>query len=240
MKKITMPILVLIFMLVIALPAQAAIIIGGGYSTLDQGSVVTITPSMYQTSNVNTSTSIVSSTEESSVVSLSGLIPTESTPVSTTTINPDDLLFQAPPANEKLVMPLLVPATSLTASEQEMVNDINTERESAGLQPLKVDFRLVELARWKAEEMYENHYFDHVSPNVGYTAALLTEVGLPANTYWSENIAGNDSVSGAMSAFMFSYGHRLNILDPNINSVGVGVIEGITPYNLYVQEFAKE
>jgi len=65
--------------------------------------------------------------------------------------------------------------------------------------------------------------------------------GLGLNVgYWSENIAGNNSVDGAMAAFMGSIGHRINLLDPRVNYVGVGILEGVTPYNLYVQEFVQE
>jgi uncharacterized protein YkwD len=44
----------------------------------------------------------------------------------------------------------------------------------------------------------------------------------------------------AMAALLESIGHRVNILDPNVNYVGVATFEGISPYNLYVQEFAHE
>lgn len=231
-------------------PTQAAVNIAPNQLS---GSVVQIKPYMIHTqasatiSSVTTQAPTQVSTEPpsnsqqaSSVVSLRGLIPTRSVTVpAPATGNPDDVLFQAPPANEKLVMPQLVPATALTDSEQEMVNEINQERAKAGLPPVKVDLRLVAAARFKAEDMYLNHYFDHVSPNIGYTGSILPKLGLNVG-YWSENIAGNDSVEGAMSAFMFSYGHRINILDPHVNCVGVGIIEGITPYNLYVQEFVHE
>ena len=230
-----------------AVPAEAAILIGPPLEL--QGSVVQIQPYMIHTQTPSmiprvptvppiTGGSVTSSPEAqgSSVVSLRGLIPPASVVLpGSVSANPDDVGFYNPPANETAVMPQVPAATTLTASEQEMVDDINQERTAAGVAPLRVDLRLVTAARTKAEDMDLNHYFSHVSPNFGYTGSLLPGVG-----YWSENIAGNDSVEGAMAAFMFSLGHRLNILDPNVNAVGVGILEGITPYNLYVQEFVHE
>jgi uncharacterized protein YkwD len=120
-----------------------------------------------------------------------------------------------------------------------MINMINQERSKNGLQALKVDFRLVAAARIKAQDMKDNKYFSHVSPTFGYTASLFPQMGLNVN-YWSENIAGNSSVSGAMAALMSSPGHRTNILDPNINYVGVGIVYNSVFGNLYVQDFTRE
>jgi uncharacterized protein YkwD len=128
---------------------------------------------------------------------------------------------------------------SLTSDEQSMINMINQERSKNGLPALKVDFRLVAAARIKAQDMKDNKYFSHVSPTIGYTAALFPQMGLNVN-YWSENIASNKSVSGAMNAFMLSIGHRNNILDTHINCVGVGIVYNSVFGNLYVQEFTHE
>ena len=222
-------------------PTQAAINIA---PTTLSGSVVRIQSNMIKSPNVSTQVPQVITTQPpsqhaSSVVSLRGLIPQPVAVPASLTNSPDDVLFQNPPANEKIEMPQVLSAASISDSEQQMVDEINQERAKAGLLPVKVDLRLVTAARIKAKDMYLNHYFSHISPNFGYTGSLLPGLGLNVN-YWSENIAGNNSVDGAMSAFMFSYGHRINILDHHVNYVGVGTIEGITPYNLYVQEFVHE
>ncbi|SPF47251.1 conserved exported hypothetical protein [Candidatus Desulfosporosinus infrequens] len=237
---------------VLAAPAQAGVNIAPSQLS---GSVVKIQPSMIHTPTQRSSVVSISTSQWNSVVSvpttaptlaqgsnevsLKGIIPPQAVSVPAATPNPDDIGVYSSPVNQKIVMPQIPAATDLTASEQQMVDEINQARAAAGVDPVKVDLRLVTAARIKAEDLYLNHYFSHVSPNFGYTASLLPGLGLNVG-YWSENVGGNDSVGGAMAAFMSSIGHRVNILDPNVNYVGVGVLEGISPYNLYVQEFVHE
>jgi uncharacterized protein YkwD len=179
-----------------------------------------------------------SAAQGSSEVSLRGLIHSQPVAVPVAATNADPNVTNAS-TTVAPIMPRVPAATSLTDIEQQMVDEINQERAAAGVAPVKVDLRLVTAARIKAEDLNLNHYFSHVSPNFGYTASLLPGLGLNTN-YWSENVAGNNSVDGAMAALMESIGHRVNILDPNVNYVGVAALEGISPYNLYVQEFAHE
>ena len=120
-----------------------------------------------------------------------------------------------------------------------MVDMINQERTAAGVSPLKVDLRLASVAQAKANDLKANNYFAHISPVYGSPWAMMQQVGL--NVQWAgENIAGNDSVGGAMAAFMQDPGHRANILDPRFTHVGVGIAYGSAYGNLYVQEFLQE
>jgi uncharacterized protein YkwD len=208
------------------------------------GSVVRIQSSMIRTQGATAPTTQGSSVvsipaQGSSEISLKGLIHSQPVAVPIATANPDEIGVVNAPMNVAAVMPQVPAATALTDSEQQMVDEINQARAAAGVAPVKVDLRLVTAARIKAEDLYQNHYFSHVSPNFGYTASLLPGLGMNVN-YWSENVAGNSSVDGAMAALMESIGHRVNILDPNVDYVGVAALEGISPYNLYVQEFAHE
>ncbi|MDR3270882.1 MAG: CAP domain-containing protein, partial [Peptococcaceae bacterium] len=51
------------------------------------------------------------------------------------------------------------PALSgITADEQIILDLVNKERSAAGLQPLKMDLRLIAVARDKAADMKANHY----------------------------------------------------------------------------------
>lgn len=246
----------------LAIPVQAAIKIGG--PTINQSpSVVTINtnqnlsttvpvtspssapvtqPASTSTQNPVTSTPVTNTPSTgSSVVSLKGLINTANTantavPITTTPANSPTVTTTS---STTTTSGTIVIPTTLTSDEQSMINMINQERSKNGLQALKIDFRLVAAARIKAQDMKDNKYFSHVSPTFGYTASLYPQMGLKVN-YWSENIAGNKSVSGAMTAFMASPGHRTNILDPNINCVGVGIVYNSVFGNLYVQNFTRE
>jgi len=212
------------------------------------GSVVQIQSSMIHAQGATAPTSQGSSvvsvsvpavTQSSSEVSLKGIVQAQPVGVFVATTNPVATSVVNASTTVKPIMPQVSAATALTDSEQQMVDEINQARVVAGVAPVMVDLRLVTAARIKAEDLYLNNYFSHVSPNFGYTASLLPGLGLIVN-YWSENVAGNLSVDAADAALMESIGHRVNILDPNVNYVGVAALEGISPYNLYVQEFAHE
>src|SRR5690606_41236701 len=56
---------------------------------------------------------------------------------------------------------------SLSQFEQEVVTLTNNERAKHGLQPLKVDLKLSEVARTKSSDMKSNGYFSHTSPTYG-------------------------------------------------------------------------
>ncbi len=128
------------------------------------------------------------------------------------------------------------PTPGLTADEQKMVNLINQERAKAGLAPLTVDLRLVELARMKSQDMITNNYFSHTSPTYGDPFQMMTKAGVSYRTA-GENLAGARTVDQAHSALMNSAGHRQNILNPNYNKVGVGIATGGPYGSMYTQLF---
>ncbi|MDR3542004.1 MAG: CAP domain-containing protein [Desulfosporosinus sp.] len=153
-----------------------------------------------------------------------------STPSSTTT---------TPSSTTTPTLPVIPTVTALTADEQLMVDMINQERVAAGVNPVTVDLRLASVGRAKANDLKANNYFDHTSPTYGSPWAMMQQVGLTVG--WAgENIAGNDSVAGAMAALMLDPGHRANILDPRFTNVGVGIAYGSAYGDLYVQEFLQE
>lgn len=122
------------------------------------------------------------------------------------------------------------PSTNLSQLEQQMLNMINQERRANGLQPLRMDSRLVNLARKKSQDMIDNNYFSHNSPTYGSPFKMLNDAGVNYNTA-GENLAGNSSVSGAHRALMNSSGHRRNILSSKFTRVGIGIKKG-GPYGM--------
>ncbi|OPX83602.1 MAG: Cysteine-rich secretory protein family protein [Pelotomaculum sp. PtaB.Bin104] len=128
------------------------------------------------------------------------------------------------------------PTTGLTAEEQQMVDLVNQERVKAGLQKLEVDLRLVKVARMKSQDMIDNNYFSHQSPTYGSPFDMMKSQGI-TYSYAGENLAGNQSVQAAHTALMNSSGHRANILNPNFNRLGIGIVQG-GPYGMmFTQEF---
>jgi len=109
--------------------------------------------------------------------------------------------------------------------ETELLALMNLERKRAGVPPLTVDPRLVEVARAHSREMLALGYFEHVSPVAGAPEMRLKTAGIYANRS-GENIAYAPSVTDAHAGLMSSDSHRRNILDPLFTRVGIGTITG--------------
>ncbi|NLT94162.1 MAG: hypothetical protein GXW85_01280 [Clostridia bacterium] len=122
--------------------------------------------------------------------------------------------------------------------EQKMLEMINEERSEVGLAPLKMDNKLVQLARLKSQDMIEKNYFSHTSPTYGDPFQMMKDFGVE---YWmaGENLAGNPSLTGAHESLMNSPGHRANILKPEFTHVGIGIVKGGRYGMMFTQMFIK-
>ncbi|WP_231133389.1 CAP domain-containing protein [Capillibacterium thermochitinicola] len=120
--------------------------------------------------------------------------------------------------------------------EQKMVSLVNQERIKAGLQELKVDNTLVQLARMKSQDMIDKNYFGHTSPTYGSPFDMMKNAGVKYYTA-GENLAGAGSVESAHASLMASPGHRANILNSRFNHFGVGIAVGGPYGNMFTQLF---
>lgn len=128
------------------------------------------------------------------------------------------------------------PLISYTAEEQEFINLINNEREKNNLPLLEIDEDLQNVARLKAEDLVKNNYFSHTSPTFGTLYEMLDDNGIKYKTA-SENIAGNSSICGAVTALMNSEAHKKNILSNEFNYTGISVVNSPTYGKILVQLF---
>lgn len=124
----------------------------------------------------------------------------------------------------------------LTPNEQEMIRLVNAERSKRGLDPLKADLELSNVARDKSQDMIDNNYFSHYSPTYGSPFEMLKNFGIKY-IYAGENIAGNATVEDAHTSLMNSEGHKKNILNPNFTHIGIGVKEGSKYGKIFTQMF---
>ena len=126
---------------------------------------------------------------------------------------------------------------SATASSnaQQMLNMINEERQANGLASLQWNADLAEVAQAKAQDMLDNNYFSHTSPTYGSAFEMMRDYGI-SYRYAAENIAKNSSVEKAHVALMNSEGHRNNILNSNLTSIGIGIVKSSAGY-IIVQMF---
>jgi uncharacterized YkwD family protein len=124
----------------------------------------------------------------------------------------------------------------MTAEETQLLDLVNKERTSRGLNALTADMRLVKAARMKSMDMIKNNYFGHTSPTYGSPFDLIKSQGVTYHTA-GENLAGAATVDRAHTLLMNSTGHRANILNASYTNIGIGIIHG-GPYGLMItQEF---
>lgn len=124
----------------------------------------------------------------------------------------------------------------LTADEQQMLGLVNKERTSRGVQALRPNLELTEVARVKARDMIEKGYFSHTSPTYGSPFDMMRQFGIRFG--WAgENLAGAPTVSMAHKNLMNSPGHRRNILNEHFDEVGIGIINGGPYGKVFVQMF---
>lgn len=107
------------------------------------------------------------------------------------------------------------PASALSSSESEFVSRHNSIRAANGRGSLAVYSDLVEVARRHSARMAAAEDIWH-NPNLTSEVKNWRIVG--------ENVGMGPSVSDLMDAFMNSPTHRANILDPDYNQFGIGVV----------------
>ena len=105
-----------------------------------------------------------------------------------------------------------------------------------GLSALVIDKDLQKVAKIKAEDMVKNNYFSHTSSVYGTPFEMMKSYGISYKTA-GENISGNTTNKGAVSAWMASSGHKENILNNAYNYTGIGVVKSEKYGKVYVQLF---
>ncbi|HPQ68465.1 MAG TPA: CAP domain-containing protein [bacterium] len=110
------------------------------------------------------------------------------------------------------------PATARTL----VFNQINRERQALGLAPLVRDKALEKVAQGHADEMKELGYAAHRSPTTGMVVDRVNAAGIKWQRV-TENVALNQSALAGHASLMESPAHRLNVTDPQVDRLGVGV-----------------
>jgi uncharacterized YkwD family protein/spore coat assembly protein SafA len=112
--------------------------------------------------------------------------------------------------------------SSVVSYEREVIELVNEERSLRGLFPLKEDWQLSRVARYKSEDMRKNNYFSHTSPTYGSPFEMIKSFGISYRSA-GENIAkGQPTPTAVVNAWMNSSGHRANILSKSFTHIGVG------------------
>ncbi len=163
---------------------------GNLFSTPDSSTDTTETPS----TDTDTSTPTTDTTESTETTT-----PSTSTDTDTTSTTP---------------------ATSDASYAEQVVQLVNEERTSRGLQALTMDSTVQAAAQIRAEEQAQS--FSHTRPNGTSCFTALDEQGVSYRSA-GENIAyGQQTPEEVMTAWMNSAGHRANILNEGFTTIGVG------------------
>ena len=133
---------------------------------------------------------------------------------------------------------------TLSAAESAMVAALNQDRSALGLVPVRVDTRLMAIARARSDDMVAKHYFSHTQPDGRNVFDILTAQHI---TWFNagEIIAWNNypmdsTVSAANRQWMGSPGHKAIIISTDYNYVGVGLaIDSSTGKKIWTAVYLK-
>lgn len=111
-------------------------------------------------------------------------------------------------------------------SSQNVTSDINRARTDNNVQPLQENSILNEAARLKANDMLQNDYWAHNSPDGVQPWRWFQEAGY-AYQHAGENLAKDFRSSGSVTdAWLHSSSHRENMLAKKYTEVGIAVVNG--------------
>ncbi len=121
--------------------------------------------------------------------------------------------------------------------EQEVVRLVNAERAKHGLQPLRENWELSRVARFKSADMRDKNYFSHTSPTYGSPHQMIRDFGIQYRASGENIAAGQTTAQAVFNSWMNSSGHRQNILSPTYTEIGVGYAEGGSYRHYWTQMF---
>nr|WP_106785019.1 CAP domain-containing protein [Lysinibacillus timonensis] len=152
-----------------------------------------------------------------------------------------NILDANPLPNHNLIYPgqkIKIPnIDNIKAIENEVIALTNQERAKNGLPPLKQNWELSRVARYKSQDMSDLNYFSHTSPTYGTPFKMIENFGISSSAA-AENIAkGQRTAAEVVKSWMNSSGHRANILNGTYTEIGVGYdADG----NYWTQMFIKK
>ncbi|WP_300058969.1 CAP domain-containing protein [uncultured Roseobacter sp.] len=121
--------------------------------------------------------------------------------------------------------------------ERQMLDLINEERTSRGLDPVELELRLNDSSEDHSQWMLEEDRFSHTGEGGSSAGERMRDANFDfdGNWTWGENIAYQsergapglaDDVEDLHDSLMNSPGHRANILNPDFEVVGLGIEVG--------------
>lgn len=114
--------------------------------------------------------------------------------------------------------------TSVTRAERELFASVNQARQAQGLPTLRWDESLAAAARRHAALMAERGNAQHGFEGEPSLSARVKQTG--ARFSWlSENVCEGPTPGFIHAQFMKSPSHRANVLDRDMDSIGIGIAD---------------
>ncbi len=114
-------------------------------------------------------------------------------------------------------------ASAIPEDAEQLLSLTNQDRAADGLGPLKWDAALAGAARAHAELMVEHATLEHQFPGEPDVPARAGQAGAHFRSI-AENIALGPNATDIERQWMRSVQHRTNILDPQMNSIGIALL----------------
>jgi uncharacterized protein YkwD len=131
-------------------------------------------------------------------------------------------------------------ATPTTASQEaRVVQLVNAARAKAGCAPLRTNAQLTKAARGHSADMAKRNYFAHNTPGGVTPWIRIAQAGYPMATEAENIAAGQKTADAVVKAWLNSPGHRRNILNCGLRSVGTGLATGGSYHYYWTQDFGS-
>ncbi len=153
-------------------------------------------------------------------------------PVSYKTINIDIAISQEKTSAESNNY---APSQEIRQLELKMLQLLNQERRSKGLQPLSYNEILAVIARNHSKEMSEYDVVSHYSPVYGYGLKERLQPTFPVFKTMAENVALGKNLDEIHQNLLKSPLHYENIINPEYDIVGIGLVKK-TPFLYYATQ----
>lgn len=133
---------------------------------------------------------------------------------------------QSPPSTLRLERTTSTAGGEMASAEEvsaELLRLLQDARRQQGLPPLERDPRLDAVALAHSEDMRDNGFVAHTSPTTGTAADRVRAAQLRSGLVL-ENIGRGYSAAEIHRGLLGSPGHRANLINPDANTVGIGVV----------------
>lgn len=147
----------------------------------------------------------------------------------------------APQSKETISLDVSPKASDLTtdeAVEKKMLTMVNAERAKVGAPALKMEAKITAVARAHSRDMFMRRYFSHYTPEGTDAGDRLSDGGVNY-TVAGENLAYSPDVETAHTGLMNSPEHKKNILDPQFERIGIGIISTSSYGIMVTQNFTN-